>query len=194
MDLTQGTPKEKLARSKKTMMWFAMISMAMVFAGLTSAFIVSQSRKDWLLNLELPIAFTYSLCVMLCSSVTLILSKRLLKNNKLKASRLCLLVTLILGTVFIFLQFQGFQGIIDQGYRFTGKYSNVTWSFIYLIVFTHILHVLPGIIVLITLIYNHFKNRYSPTQFLGLELGTMYWHFVDAMWLYLFVFFYVTRL
>ena len=60
MDLTQGTPQEKQKRAKKMMLWFGIISLIMSFAGLTSAFIVSSSREDWLVGFVLPNAFIYS--------------------------------------------------------------------------------------------------------------------------------------
>ncbi|HCY81063.1 MAG TPA: cytochrome oxidase subunit III, partial [Xanthomarina gelatinilytica] len=101
-----------------------------------------------------------------------------------------LFVTLILGIVFIVCQFQGFQQIIDLGYNFTGPTSNVTMSYIYLIAVVHILHVVVGLISLLVVIYNHFKQKYQPTKMLGFELSATFWHFVDLLWLYLFLFLY----
>ncbi|MBQ4818678.1 cytochrome c oxidase subunit 3 [Aquimarina sp. MMG016] len=193
MDLTQGTTQEKINRSKKTMMLFAMVSMAMVFAGLTSAYVVSKGRKDWLTDLVFPQPFIYSIFVILASSITFYLVKKAIENNNRSLATILLLTTLALGVGFIFLQFEGFSDIVNQGYHFTGPTSNIVSTFMFIIVVTHIAHVVGGILVLLVVIYNHFKQKYKSGQTLGLELGAMYWHFVDFLWVYLFLFLYFVR-
>lgn len=193
MDLTQGTLQEKNNRAKKMMLWFGIISLIMSFAGWTSAFVVSSSRPDWLKDFQLPNAFIISTMVIMLSSVSFILAKRALKNANNPATTLWLLVTLVLGIVFIFYQFQGFQQIIDLGYNFTGPTSNVTMSYIYLIAVVHILHVVVGLICLLVVIYNHFKQQYTVTNMLGFELAVTFWHFIDILWVYLFLFLYFVR-
>ncbi len=190
MDLTQGTLEEKHSRAKKMMLWFGIISLVMSFAGWTSAFVVSSSRPDWLHDFQLPNAFITSTIVIVLSSITFILAKRALKKNQRQQTTVLLFLTLILGIVFIVCQFQGFQQIIDLGYNFTGPTSNVTMSYIYLIAVVHILHVVVGLISLLVVIYNHFKQKYQPTKMLGFELSATFWHFVDLLWLYLFLFLY----
>jgi cytochrome c oxidase subunit 3 len=193
MDLTQGTLEEKNNRAKKMMLWFGIISLIMSFAGLTSAFVVSSSRPDWLKDFQLPNAFIISTVVIVLSSVTFFLAKKSLKNNKRQATTIFLLATLILGILFIFNQFNGFQEIINLGYNFTGPTSNVTMSYIYLIAVVHIIHVVVGLICLLIVIYNHFKQKYHLTKMLGFELAVTYWHFVDILWVYLFLFLYFVR-
>ncbi|AXT61187.1 heme-copper oxidase subunit III [Aquimarina sp. AD10] len=193
MDLTQGTTQEKVDRAKKTMMWFAMISMAMVFAGLTSAYVVSKSRKDWQTDLVFPEAFIYSILVIIASSVTFYMVKKAIEQNKRGLATVLLLSTLGLGILFVILQFEGFSDIINQGYHFTGPTSNIVSTFMFIIVVTHLAHIFGGLIVLLVVIYNHFKQKYKTGQTLGLELGAMYWHFVDFLWVYLFLFLYFIR-
>ncbi|MBP0904638.1 heme-copper oxidase subunit III [Mariniflexile gromovii] len=193
MDLTQGTLEEKNSRAKKMMLWFGIISLIMSFAGWTSAFVVSSSRPDWLKDFQLPNAFIISTVIIMLSSVSFILAKKSLKNSNNKATMLWLFITLILGVVFIFYQFSGFQQIIDLGYNFTGPTSNVTMSYIYLIAIVHILHVVVGLICLLVVIYNHFKQKYKPTKMLGFELAATFWHFIDILWVYLFLFLYFIR-
>lgn len=188
MDLTQGTAAEKKGRAKKMMLWFGIVSLIMSFAGWTSAFVVSSARPDWLNDFVLPSAFIVSTVVIIISSLTFVLAKRALKSENRKATSLWLLATLILGIVFIFFQFSGFQQIIDQGYNFTGPTSNITMSYIYLIAVVHILHVVVGLVCLLVVIYNHFKQKYSPTSMLGFELAAIFWHFIDILWVYLFLF------
>lgn len=189
MDLTEGTEQEKRIRSRKMMLWFGIISMAMMFAGLTSAFVVSRNREDWV-SFDLPQAFLWSTLVIIISSLSLVMVKRAIKDGNRPMATGLLLLTFVLGVVFIFLQFEGFGQIISHGYYFTGSASTVTSSFIYLLVLAHIAHISAGLIVLLVLIYNHFKQRYKPGQMLGLELGATFWHFVDFLWLYLYLFLY----
>ena len=59
MDLTEGTIEEKNIRAKKMMLWFGIISMVMMFAGLTSAYVVSSERQDWLNDFTLPASFIW---------------------------------------------------------------------------------------------------------------------------------------
>ena len=190
MDLTQGSDSNKFARAKKMMLWFGIISMVMTFAGLTSAYVVSKSRPDWLTEFELPNAFYWSTLVIVASSITFYLSKRSIASSKPKNATALLLGTLILALLFVALQFQGFTDIISQGYFFTGSESSITTSFIYVLVLVHLAHLAGGLIVLLVIIYNHFKQRYRPGQMLGIELGATYWHFVDFLWVYLFLFLY----
>lgn len=193
MDLTQGTVQEKTKRAKKMMLWFGIISLVMSFGGLTSAFIVSSSREDWLKDFQLPEAFTISVVLIVLSSITFIMAKRALKSGKRQVTSIFLLVTLALGIAFIISQFAGFNQIIEQGYNFTGPTSNITMSYIYIIAVAHIVHVIAGLICLLLVIYNHFKQKYKPTEMLGLELAATFWHFVDILWIYLFFFLYFFR-
>ncbi|AUS04854.1 cytochrome c oxidase subunit 3 [Pseudotamlana carrageenivorans] len=193
MDLTQGTKEEKIGRAKKMMLWFGIISLIMSFAGWTSAFVVSSSRPDWLKDFQLPNAFLISTVCIVLSSVAFILAKKALRAGQNKATMLWLLMTLALGLFFIYNQFAGFQQIIDLGYNFTGPTSNVTMSYIYLIAVVHILHVVVGLICLTVVIFNQFKQRYSASNMLGFELALTFWHFIDILWVYLFLFLYFVR-
>jgi len=190
MDLTKGTTQGKQKRAKKMMLWFGITSLAMSFAGLTSAFIVSSSREDWLVNFTLPSAFTYSTLIIILSSILLFLAKQSFKNNKLAITTSLLIGAFVLGIVFIYSQIQGFNQIIKSGYNFTGPTSNITISYIYVIAVVHILHVLAGIICLFVVTINQLNNKYSKENRLGFDLASNFWHFVDILWVYLFFFLY----
>ena len=193
MDLIQQDHQQSVGRAKKMMLWFAIISMIMMFAGLTSAYVVSKSRPDWSSDIELPSGFYWSTLVIILSSITLFLGKKSILSENHRNATLYLTSTVVLGSIFVFLQFQSFAEIVSWGYYLTGSESSITSSFIYVIVIAHLAHLAGGIIVLFVLIYNHFKQRYRPGQMLGLELGAIYWHFVDALWIYLFLFLYFFR-
>ena len=181
---------DRKAKSYKMLLWFAMISIVMVFAGLTSAYVISKSRPDWLKDFTLPSAFIASTVAMLLSSMTFHLAKKAIQNNNRKATTAYLLATLGLGLAFVFLQFEGFSQVIASGYFFTGSESTITTSFLYVVVIVHLVHLFGGLIALLIIIYNHFKQKYNSTQTLGIELGAMYWHFLDFLWIYLFLFLY----
>ncbi len=172
------------------MLWFGIISLLMGFAGWTSAFIVSSSREDWLDDFTLPSAFFYSTAVIVLSSLTYILARLSVKKNEQKAATGWLLGTLLLGVVFIVLQFTGFSEIIAQGYYFTGPTSNITMSYIFLIAAVHILHVVAGIISLLVVLFRQMRGKYRAGDMLGIELGATFWHFLDLLWVYLVLFFY----
>ncbi len=193
MDLTQGTTEEKIGRAKKMMLWFGIASMVMMFAGLTSAYVVSKSRPDWITDFQLPPSLYWSTLVIVISSLTFMLAKKSISDGNRKNATFSLLATLGLGIAFVVLQLEGFSEIIASGFYFTGSESTVTTSFIYVLVLAHLAHLAAGLIVLLVVIYNHFKQRYKPGQMLGIELGATFWHFLDVLWVYLFVFLYFFR-
>lgn len=193
MDLTEGTRGQKIERAKKMMLWFGMASMIMMFAGLTSAYVVSKNRPDWGADFQLPDAMYWSTLVIVLSSMTLLLAKKSISANKRTNATASLIATLFLGITFMVLQFESFSQIIKAGYYFTGSESNITTSFIYVVVLAHLAHLVAGLIVLLVVIYNHFKQRYHSGQMLGMELGSMFWHFLDILWVYLFLFLYFFR-
>ena len=177
-------------RAKKMMLLFALLSITMTFAGLTSAYIVSKGRPDWLVDFKLPTLFFYSTLLLIISSVTIQIAKYNLNQNKSKKNVLIwLLATLLLGIVFCVLQFFSFKNLIEMGYFFAGAQSTITTSFIYVLTFLHAVHLFAGIIVLLVLIYNTNRDKYLVNK-LGFNLGVTFWHFLDILWLYLFLFFY----
>ena len=179
-------------KSAKPMLWISMISMVMFFAGLTSAYVVSMSREDWV-SFDLPQSFYISTVLIVLSSIAMIFSQKFLKKDNLKASLALLLMSFVLGLGFVWYQYVGFNELKAVGLYFTGPESTVSTSFIIGITFMHILHLLAGVIVLLVVIYNHFKKKYSSTDMLGFELGAIFWHFVDVLWVYLFFFFYFIK-
>ena len=188
--MTAAEQKSRSARSYKLILLFAIISMTMMFAGLTSAFVVSKSRADWLKDFQLPTAFFYSTIAIVGCSVTFHLAKKAIQKNNQSSTTMFLLATLALGIMFVILQFVGFGQIVNNGYYFTGRGSSITTTFLYIVTVVHLIHLAGGIISLLIIIYNHFKQKYNSSQTLGIELGVMYWHFLDLLWVYLFLFLY----
>lgn len=188
MAINERSEKEKRDRSKKMMLWFGIISMIMTFAGLTSAYVVSSKRPDWVSDFELPETFGISTIIIVISSITLIVAKKYLKADNRKMTSVFLFFTFILGSAFVGLQFKGFETLVNEGYYFTGPTSTINSSYIYVLVMAHLVHLAAGIIVLTVIIINHFRNQYSSTKMLGFSIGSSFWHFVDILWLFLFLF------
>ena len=186
-ELTVGRKK-----SAKPMLWVSMISMVMFFAGLTSAYVISMKRDDWV-TFELPDAFYISSILIVISSITIFISQKLIKKNKRTESIIFLLITFLLGVGFMWQQYAGFEELRNAGLFFTGPSSTVSTSFIIGITLMHAFHVIAGILVLLVVIYNHFKYKYKSDDLLGFELVAIFWHFVDVLWIYLFFFFYFIR-
>jgi len=185
--------KPKRDRARKMMLWFGMISLGMSFAGLTSAYVVSKERPDWLTDFQIPQAFYISLLVILISSLTFHLAKKSVIAQENKKGMGFLIITFLLGSIFVFLQFKGFSQIIANGYFFTGSESTITTSFIYLVVLMHLTHIIAALITVLVVIYNHSKQKYTEGNTVGIEIAVTFWHFVDILWIYLFLFFYFVR-
>jgi len=190
----------KVSKAKKMMLWFGMISITMTFAGLTSAFIVSSSRPDWLDSFVLPNWFTISTVSIVFSSIFFQLAKfrldkyvrvSLPENINIYIERnnvnILLVLTIITAVLFVVSQFLGFNEIISQGYYFTGPESSVTTSYVYILVFLHLAHLFAGMIVLTVVISKFNKQKYERNK-LGFELALIFWHFLGALWIYLFFF------
>ena len=190
----------KVSKAKKMMLWFGMISITMTFAGLTSAFIVSSSRPDWLDSFVLPNWFTISTVSIVFSSIFFQLAKfrldkyvrvSLPENINIYIERnnvnILLVLTILTAIVFVVSQFLGFNEIISLGYYFTGPESSVTTSYVYILVFLHLAHLFAGIIVLTVVISKFNKQKYEKNK-LGFELALIFWHFLGALWIYLFFF------
>ena len=190
----------KVTKAKKMMLWFGMISITMTFAGLTSAFIVSSSRPDWLDSFVLPNWFTISTVSIVFSSIFFQLAKfrldkyvrvSLPENINIYIERnnvnILLVLTIITAVLFVVSQFLGFNEIISQGYYFTGPESSVTTSYVYILVFLHLAHLFAGMIVLTVVISKFNKQKYERNK-LGFELALIFWHFLGALWIYLFFF------
>jgi len=164
----------------------------MTFAGLTSAYIVSKARPDWLKDFELPDYFIISTLIILASSITMWLAKKNVKKKLVSKTSFWIAITFSLSIFFFLSQFLGFQELINKGYYFTGAQSTVTTSFLYVLALLHLVHVFAGVIVLIVVFVNN-KNKKYNDETLGFELAETFWHFLGFLWLYLFVFLYFFR-
>jgi cytochrome c oxidase subunit 3 len=179
--------KKKIHPHKFTL-WVAIGSILMMFAGLTSAYIVKRSQASWLM-LEIPVIFWYSTAAILASSLTVQLSLKFLKAREMMAYKRWLLITAVLGVLFLVLQIVGFKQFGANDIRLIGAGSNASYSFLLAISGLHGLHVLGGVIALLVIAIMALRTTTRNYNTIPLEVAATYWHFVDALWIYLFIFF-----
>lgn len=188
--MAQLTTSEK-KKVQKPLLWVGLASITMTFAGLTSGYVVSRSSliadNRWL-EFSLPPQFTWATVAIVISSLTMILAHRAAKRNKQTLLVALLAITLGLGLVFIGLQYAGAENLLGRGLFFTGEESNTAVSWVYVIAALHWLHVISGIIVLTYTLVNAGRGKYNNKNYQGLTVSAIYWHFLDALWLYLFLF------
>ena len=180
----EGDQRNKIHPHKFTL-WVAIGSIIMMFAGLTSAYIVKSGQAGWQ-EVNTPSVFWFSTAVLILSSITMQSSLRAFKQRTMYQFRTLLLLTLILGIVFVVLQWTGFRHLWNHGVRFEGSGAG---QFLYIIFGLHALHVIGGIIALIILTIQQYFGKTRRYNITPMEVMTTYWHFVDVLWLYLFIFF-----
>ncbi len=179
-------------KAAKPLMWIGIVSIIMLFAGLTSAYVVRAQNGNWLV-FQLPSILIISTCLIITSSLTMFSAQLAIKKNNYKLTTYSLLLTLILGLLFFYTQYQGWKQLTAQGIYFAGKYSNASGSFLFIIAFLHLAHMLGGIIALSVSLTKSMLKKYSSSDYLGIELTAIYWHFLDILWVYLFLFLYFYR-
>jgi len=181
--------QRKRIHPHKFTLWVGIASIVMMFAGLTSAYIVKRNQANWI-TFDLPPMFWYSTAVIIASSITLYLSGIAFKQRDMPRYRSLVVVTLVLGLLFIGMQVIGFSQLWEKGITLT---SNVSFSFLYVIVGLHAVHVIGGVIALVILFLNAFSKKVRNYNTMPLEVISTYWHFVDALWLYLLIFLLMIR-
>ena len=180
--------QRKKIHPHKFTLWVAIGSIVMMFAGLTSAYIVKRSQANWAL-LEMPKIFWVSTGVILLSSLTIFLAQRSFADRQMRKYRQLLGVTAILGLVFLILQIIGFAGYEQQDIRLTGAGSNASYSFLLAIAALHGVHVLGGVIALMVMYIRAISAKSRNYSAVPIDVAATYWHFVDLLWIYLFIFF-----
>lgn len=176
--------REKVARP---LLWIGMITMVMLFASLTSAYVVRQEKGDWL-KFDLPRLFYISTAIIIISSVTMNWALSAAKKNDLKTIKLAAFLTLVLGLSFIVCQFKAWGALVDQKIFFAGKYSNASGSFLYALTGLHMAHLIGGILAVLVVLIKSLMNKYNSENLLGIRLCAIFWHFLDGLWIYLFLF------
>lgn len=170
---------------RKFSFWLFLISVVMIFASLTSGYIVRKSEGNWV-DFELPPIFWLTTAILLVSSVTHHLAFRAAKADELGKVKGWMSITFLLGLVFLVTQWYSWVYLVNINVYFSG--NNVAGSFLYVLTGLHALHVISAIVFVAVITAETFRYRVHSKRILGIELCTTYWHFLDALWIYLFAF------
>ena len=173
--------------SSKILLWLGIASIVILFAALTSAYIVREAEGNWV-KFELPSLFYFSTACIVLSSVFMNMAMVAARKNATKSVQTTLGITLLLGILFVVGQFLGWKALVHEGIFFAGNKSNPSGSFLYVITGLHVAHLVAGILYLVYVFSQSFKIQVSTKDLMRLELCATYWHFLGGLWVYLFLF------
>ena len=197
-------------KALRSLLWLGIVSIVMLFGGLTSAYIVRQGEGKWV-QFDLPKLFFISSIIIVLSSLTMQWGLNAIKKDNLKKLRIAMVLTAILGAGFVISQYYAWSDLYYKGIVFTGHISdiktdfkyipagketlsdvggvgNVSGSFLYVITGLHVAHLLVGVIALIIVFSRAIAGRDNATNYNGVKMCAIYWHFLGGLWLYLFLF------
>ncbi len=178
-------PEETLSMNpKKFILWLFIVSIIMMFAAMTSGYLVRRAEGNWI-DYQIPTVFSYSSLVLVLSSITMHWAYVSAKKDRFAMMRTAITITFALGIVFLYMQFQGWIDLVQQKVFFVG---NPAGSFMYVFTGLHGFHLISGLIVLVFALVAAFRLRIHGKNLIQLEIAASYWHFLDILWLYLFFF------
>jgi len=173
---------------KKFLLWLFIVTIVMMFAAMTSAYLVRSTDGDWL-KFDLPNTFLVSTAVIILSSITMQGAYWAAQNNNKQMLIGGMVLTVVLGIAFLALQYEGmFVDLFAQKVFLGGRYSNPAGSFVYVLCLLHGFHLITGLIYLLIVLYSSIRGQIHSGELLQIEMCTTYWHFLDLLWIYLFVF------
>lgn len=178
-------PKTPLAMDPiKFILWLFLVSIIMLFASQTSAYLVRRAEGNWL-EFAMPKIFWYSTVVLVISSAMMHWAYLAAKKDQFKQLKIAISVTFVLGLVFLWMQFEGWKQLVAMNVYFVG---NPSGSFFYVFTGLHGFHIVTGLIVLITALTAAFRLNVHSKNLRRIQICATYWHFLDILWLYLFIF------
>ena len=184
---TNSTDNKGLINSGKFTLWMFLVSIVMIFAALTSAYIVRRAEGNWL-EFEMPVLFIWSSITIVISSITMHLSYLSIKNDKIGTSKLLLTLTVVLGFVFLLSQWFAWGQLVNMKVFFGGSAANAAGSFMYVLTGVHAFHIVSGIVYLLIIFGKTLGNKISSKNAVVMETCATYWHFLGILWIYLYVF------
>jgi cytochrome c oxidase subunit III len=176
--------QRKRIHPHKFTLWVAIASILMMFAGLTSAYIVKRNQANWF-TFDIPLVLWYSTAVIVLSSITMWQAEKKFKLREMLAYKNMLTITFVLGVLFVAMQIFGFVELTRMGLTLQ---KNVSISFLYIIVGLHAVHVVGGVIALLVMYVKSFSSKIRNYDAVPVEVMSTYWHFVDILWIYLLIF------
>jgi cytochrome c oxidase subunit 3 len=189
LKIVEEAKKPLAMNPKKFALWLFIVSACMVFASLTSAYIVRQAEGNWLV-FELPTLFWITTAIILVSSVTMHWAYMSAKKDNLEMTKVAITLTTLLGLAFMVGQVLAWGDLVEDNVYFVG---NPSGSFVYVLSGLHVLHIVGGVVFLLIVLVAVFRYQVHSKSLNLIELCTTFWHFLDALWLYLFVFLLLNR-
>ncbi|MEM6845165.1 MAG: cytochrome c oxidase subunit 3 [Bacteroidota bacterium] len=174
---------------QKFALWLFIVTVVMIFAAFTSAYIVRRAEGNWL-DFELPALFGITSGIILLSSISMHWAYISAKKDQITQLRIALISTLVLGIAFLIGQFSAWEALVDMEVFFVG---NPAGSFVYVLSGVHGLHIVSAVIFLIVVVVKAFRYRIHSKRMDTMEMCVTYWHFLDGLWLYLFLFLLLNR-
>lgn len=187
--LDQNNQNQPTINPVKFNTWLIIVASVMLFAAMTSAYIVRRGEGNWL-QFDIPSIFQLSIVIAILSSISMQLAYLQLKKDELAKGKLYLLVTLLLGLAFCVNQWLGWTELVANNIHFVGNSSE---SFFYVISGLHLLHMIGGIVFLLVIIYRAYNFKVHKKNSLSANLCATYWHFLGATWIYLYFFLLLNR-
>ncbi len=190
MSMTSDLPVEPSAdkvlsmHPKKFAVWLFIISITMIFAAMTSAYIVKQAEGNWLI-FDMPTAFLYTSIVIILSSVTMQWAYFAASRDNLGQVKWMMALTVVLSLVFLVGQYYSWVELVDSDVFFVG---NPAGSFVYVFTGLHAFHLISGIVFLIIVLSSAMKYKVHSRSMVQIEMCATYWHFLGGLWLYLYLF------
>ncbi|HMQ00442.1 MAG TPA: cytochrome c oxidase subunit 3 [Cyclobacteriaceae bacterium] len=189
LKLVEEAKKPLSMNPKKFALWLFIVSVVMIFAALTSAYIVRQADGNWLL-FDLPNLFWYTSGIIVASSITMHWALVSARKDNLESVKIAISLTSLLGFLFLAGQFYGWKELVENSVYFVG---NPSGSFVYVITGLHGLHIISGVILLLIVLISTFRFRVHSRSLSLIEMCATYWHFLGGLWLYLFIFLLLNR-
>lgn len=169
---------------KKFILWLFIVSIVMLFASQTSAYLVRRAEGNWL-EFEMPVVFWYSTAVLVASSLTMHWAYYSAKKDDFTNLKTAISVTFVLGLAFLYMQFQGWREMVNMKVYFVG---NPSGSFLYVFTGLHAFHLISGLLVLLFALISAYRFKVHAKSLRRIEICATYWHFLDILWVYLFFF------
>ncbi|MHB8259260.1 MAG: cytochrome c oxidase subunit 3 [Bacteroidia bacterium] len=192
MEINRLPEQAVMAKAKKQLLYWGMASMTIFFAAFCSYYLVIHASGNWFV-FNLPALFYVSTALIIVSSGTMYWAQQSALKNNTGAIRTAVLITFLLGLAFCASQFFAWKTLYANGIVFSGRTSNLSGSILYVITFMHFLHIVAGLIALLVTWINVLRNKYTQQNHLGLSLCGIFWHFLDILWIILFLFLYLFR-
>lgn len=171
----------------KFTLWLIIISIIMMFAAFTSAYIVRKEEGNWL-EFSLPNNLILNTGLLLLSSVFMQLAYSAARKDNLQRLKIYLAVTAALGIAFLFGQLEAWSDLVNHKIFFGGIDANPSGSFLYVLTGVHAFHLITGLIFIIIVLLSSIQYKVHSRNLLRIDLCTTYWHFLGGLWVYLYLF------